>query len=132
MRLRKDPRGEPKRAELDRQSLPISSEMISVMQQELRDEEQRLLDIRESATHRLFGLTVVVFSVALILALLLFSIQYWFLSAELKAREQAEQMARHSEDSLRQLTGRLLQLQDAEREISPASSTIVWDSTWLA
>jgi signal transduction histidine kinase len=114
MRLRKDPRDEPKRAEVDRQSLPISSEMTSVMQQ-MRDEEQRLLDIRESATHRLFILTVVVLSLAFILALLLFSIQYRFLSTELKAREQAERMARDSEDSLRQLTGRLLQLQDAER-----------------
>jgi nitrate/nitrite-specific signal transduction histidine kinase len=34
---------------------------------------------------------------------------------ELKAREQAEQVVRDSEGSLRRLTGRLLQLQDAER-----------------
>ncbi|MGB0046665.1 MAG: sensor histidine kinase, partial [Terriglobales bacterium] len=34
---------------------------------------------------------------------------------ELKAREEAEQSARRSEESLRRLTGRLLQLQDSER-----------------
>src|SRR5208282_1464915 len=114
MRLRKDPQDEQKQIELSRQSLPISSEMTSVTQQ-MRDEEQRLLDVREGATHRLFILTVGVLCVAFILALLLFFIQYRFLSLELGAREQAEQMARDSEDSLRQLTGRLLQLQDAER-----------------
>jgi signal transduction histidine kinase len=37
------------------------------------------------------------------------------LSAELTAREDAEGTARQSEESLRRLTGRLLQLQDAER-----------------
>lgn len=37
------------------------------------------------------------------------------MSAELKAREQAERIARDSEDSLCRLTGRLLQLPDAER-----------------
>jgi signal transduction histidine kinase len=115
MRLRKEaPQDEQRRAELDRQSVPISSEMTSIMQQ-MREEERRLLDIRESAAHRLFILTVVVLSVAFVLTVLLFSIQYWFLSVELGAREQAERLARDSEDSLRQLTGRLLQLQDAER-----------------
>jgi ferritin-like metal-binding protein YciE len=37
------------------------------------------------------------------------------LSAELTAREQAERTVRDSEESLRRLTGSLLQLQDAER-----------------
>jgi signal transduction histidine kinase len=54
-------------------------------------------------------------SVAFLLAFLLFFIQYRFLSVELKARVQAERIALESEDSLRQLTARLLQLQDAER-----------------
>jgi two-component system NarL family sensor kinase len=81
----------------------------------MQEEEQRLLQIRESATHRLFIETVITLAVGFILAILLFSVEYQFLSAELNAREQAETIVRDSEDSLRRLTGRLLQLQDAER-----------------
>jgi signal transduction histidine kinase len=58
---------------------------------------------------------VVVLAVAFIMALELLAVHYRLLTAELKAREAAEQSARDSEESLRRLTGRLLQLQDAER-----------------
>jgi signal transduction histidine kinase len=101
-------------ADLVRQSLPLASELTSVMQQ-MRDEEQSLLEIRERTSHRLFVLTIVILSVAFILALVLFAIHYRFLSGELEAREQAERSARETEESLRRLTVRLLQLQDAER-----------------
>lgn len=101
-------------ADLQRRSLPFTSEMTAVMQQ-MREEEQLLLETRERTTHRLFVLTVIVLTVAFILALVLFSVQYRFLSSELEARQHAERSARDSEESLRRLTGRLLQLQDAER-----------------
>jgi signal transduction histidine kinase len=101
-------------ADLQRQSVPFLSEITSTIQQ-MREEEDRLLQVRERTMHRLFILTVGVLSFAFILALGLFSIQYRFLSTELGARELAERIARESEDSLRRLTGRLLQLQDAER-----------------
>jgi signal transduction histidine kinase len=101
-------------AEFARRNLPLSTEMASIVQQ-IREEEQRLLEIREAATHRLFVQTIVSLCVAFILSFLLFSIEYRFLSAELTAREQAERTILESEDSLRRLTGRLLQLQDAER-----------------
>jgi len=101
-------------AEFARKNLPLSNEMTTVVRQ-MRQEEQRLLDVREAATHRLFVATVLILSVAFVLAFLLFSIQYRFLSMELKARQQAERAAVESEESLRQLTARLLQVQDAER-----------------
>ncbi len=101
-------------ADLSRQAVPISSEITSIMQQ-MREEEQRLLDTREKTSHRLFIVTVVTLAVAFVLALELFTINYRLLSAELTAREQAEQSVRDSEESLRRLTGRLLQVQDAER-----------------
>jgi signal transduction histidine kinase len=101
-------------AEFARKNLPLSNEMTSIVRQ-MRDEEQQLLNMREAATHRLFVTTIITLSAAFLLAFLLFSVQYRFLSAELKAREQAERIALESEDSLRQLTARLLQLQDAER-----------------
>jgi signal transduction histidine kinase len=101
-------------AEFDRRGVPVSSEMTSLMQ-EMRAGEQTLFDIREKTTNRLFMLTVVTLAVAFILALELLAVHYRLLSAELNAREDAEQSARNSEESLRRLTGRLLQLQDAER-----------------
>jgi two-component system, NarL family, sensor kinase len=63
----------------------------------------------------LFTLAVVVLMVTFILALIMFSVHYRLLSAELDARDQAEYAVRESEKSLRSLTGRLLQLQDEER-----------------
>ena len=88
--------------------------MTSITQQ-MREEEQHLIEVRERSARRFFILTVVTLFVMLILAIMLFSVQFWFLSTELMGREQAERIARDSEDSLRRLTGRLLQLQDAER-----------------
>ena len=64
---------------------------------------------------RLFILAIVVLMVTFILALIMFSVHYQLLTAELDAREQAERTVRDSEKSLRSLTGRLLQLQDEER-----------------
>jgi signal transduction histidine kinase len=106
--------GDDEQADLARQSIPISSDITNIMEQ-MREEEQRLLDTREKTSHRFFIVTVVVLAVAFILALELFAINYRLLSAELTAREQAEQTVRDSEESLRRLTGKLLQLQDAER-----------------
>jgi signal transduction histidine kinase len=97
-----------------RRGLPIASEMTSTMQQ-MRDEEQKLLVVRAKASERLFTLAVVVLMVTFILALVMFSVHYRLLTAELDAREQAELTVRESEKSLRSLTGRLLQLQDEER-----------------
>jgi signal transduction histidine kinase len=101
-------------ADLSHEAVPISSDITSIMEQ-MREEEQRLLETRERASHRLFIVTVVILVVAFILALELFALNYRLLAVELTARELAEQVARDSEESLRSLTGRLLQLQDAER-----------------
>jgi signal transduction histidine kinase len=88
---------------------------MTSLNDQMRAQEDRLLAGREGTTHRLFVLTVVILAVAFVLALELLAVHYRLLSAELNARQQAEQNARASEDSLRHLTGRLLQLQDAER-----------------
>lgn len=111
---KQSPQNSQAQANLARQSVPVSSEMTSIMQQ-MRDEEQRLLLIREKTSHRLFVVMIVILSIAFIVALELFAVHYRFLSAELEARERAERNALDSEESLRRLTGRLLQLQDAER-----------------
>jgi signal transduction histidine kinase len=113
--LRKSaPQDQQGQADISRRSLPIASEITSTMQQ-MRDEEQSLLNARAKTSRRLFILAVLVLTVTFILALIMFSIHYQLLTAELNAREQAERTVRDSERSLRSLTGRLLRLQDEER-----------------
>jgi len=101
-------------AEISRRGLPVAAEISSTMQQ-MRDEEKRLLTVRARSSRRLFTLAVVVLLITFLLALIMFSVHYRLLSAELEAREQAEASVRESEKSLRSLTGRLLRLQDEER-----------------
>jgi signal transduction histidine kinase len=108
------PQDQQGQADISRRGLPVASELTSTMQQ-MRDEEQRLLGTRTASSKRLFILAIVVLMVTFILALIMFSVHYQLLTAELDAREQAERTVRDSEKSLRSLTGRLLQLQDEER-----------------
>jgi signal transduction histidine kinase len=108
------PQDQQGQADVSRRGLPVASELTSTMQQ-MRDEEQRLLGARTASSKRLFILAIVVLMVTFILALIMFSVHYQLLTAELDAREQAERTVRDSEKSLRSLTGRLLQLQDEER-----------------
>jgi signal transduction histidine kinase len=113
--LRKSlPPGQHGQGDISRRGLPMASEISSTMQQ-MRDEEQQLLAARAKASKHLFTLAVIVLMVTFILALIMFSVHYRLLSAELDARDQAERTVRESEKSLRSLTGRLLQLQDEER-----------------
>ena len=94
--------------------LTLAFENASIMQQ-MRQEEQQLLKLRMAASNRLYTLTVVILAFSFALALILFFIHYRLLTSELKARALAESAAREGEESLRQLTSRLLQMQDEER-----------------
>jgi signal transduction histidine kinase len=108
------PQDQQRQDDISRRGLPMTSEMTSTMQQ-MRDQEQQLLAVRTTSSKRWFAIAVVVLMVTFLLALMMFSIHYRLLSAELNAREQAECAVRESEKSLRGLTARLLQLQDEER-----------------
>jgi signal transduction histidine kinase len=108
------PQDDAGQTDIRRRGIALSADLTSTMQQ-MRDEEQQLLNIRTQASRRWFDSVVVLLTAAFIFALLLFSVHYRLLAAELEARQQAEHAARVSEESLRRLTGRLLQLQDEER-----------------
>jgi len=101
-------------ADISSESVIFASETTSIMQQ-MRDDEQQLLGVREERSNRLFTLAVVILASTFLLALVMFSIHYRLLSAELTARRKAERIARDSEESMRSLAARLLQLQDEER-----------------
>jgi signal transduction histidine kinase len=96
------------------QSVAFASQITSIIEQ-MRQEEEQLLQTRVRDSRRLFTLAVVILASALVLALSLFSVHYHLLSDELKARLAAEELAHRSEESLRHLTVRLLKLQDEER-----------------
>ncbi len=108
------PRDTAGQTEIASRDLALAFEKATIMDQ-MRAEEQRLLKVRTSTSTRFFSLTVITLAVAFFLSLILFSIHYRLLSGELEAREQAERSARESEESLRHLTSRLLQMQDEER-----------------
>jgi signal transduction histidine kinase len=101
-------------AAISREGVTYASETTSIMQQ-MRDEEQRLLGIWAKRSDRLFTVAVVTLASTFLLALVMFSVHYHLLAVELAARRNAELVARESEESMRRLTARLLQLQDEER-----------------
>jgi signal transduction histidine kinase len=94
-------------AQLRQEIIDVSAEADSLLQR-MEDEEQRLLDERTRQSERLFRATVYVLCGAFFVALALLFLHYRLLNAELQAREQAEL-------SLRNLSARLLELQDQER-----------------
>jgi signal transduction histidine kinase len=81
---------------------------IDVLIQNMQNEELQLLDQRATSERVLFRETVSILIVTFLVALAILFIYYALLNAELGARRQAE-------DSLRALSGRLINLQDEER-----------------
>ena len=81
---------------------------IDVLIQNMRSEELQLLDQRATSENALFRETVTILVVTFIVSLAILFIYYELLNAELNARSLAE-------DSLRTLSGRLINLQDEER-----------------
>ncbi len=111
---RSAPHDDAGQSALAAQILSLAFENASIMHQ-MRQEEQQLLQVRMAASNRLYRLTVIILSLSFALALILLFIHYRLLTSELKARALAESAAREGEASLRQLTSRLLQMQDEER-----------------
>ena len=99
-----------KQSELTHQIVPLSAEIDSIdsLLQQMDGVEQHLLDLRTSDSARLRHATLVILATAFALALALLLIHYRLLNAESRARQQAEA-------SLRDLSGRLLKMQDDER-----------------
>jgi len=96
------------------ESAVYANEITSVMQ-EMRQREKQLLNQRVQHSGRLFTLAILILASTFIVALVFFSVNYRFLSSELRARRSAERAAHQSEQALRRLTARLLKLQDEER-----------------
>lgn len=96
-----------KQAELTHQIVALSAEIDSLLQQ-MDGVEQHLLDLRTKDSARLLHATLAILVTAFALALALLLIHYRLLNAESRARRLAEA-------NLRDLSGRLLKMQDDER-----------------
>jgi len=94
-------------ARLREEIIGISGQADSLLQR-MQDDEQALLQQRRQHSERLFGVTAYVLCGAFLVVLALFMFHYGLLNTELRAREQAQA-------SLRELSVRLLELQDQER-----------------
>jgi len=92
---------------LTRQSIPLLNQTTSVTQ-DMREHEEQLLLLREQEASRLSVIVLSVLVSTVLLAFAMLGIHYWLLTAELSARERAEQ-------GLRVLSTRLMHVQDEER-----------------
>jgi len=91
------------------------AESQSSISEEMRTVEAGLLAMREDKSRLLYRWAIAVLCASFVMAIWLLSVHYRLLTSELQSRLAAENSARESEQSLRLLTTRLLQLQDEER-----------------
>ena len=85
----------------------VMSDIANIVQQ-MQDEEQKLLGNRRRLSGDLFTIVLCILFVVFSLSALLFWVHYWLLRQELRNRNQLENSARN-------LSARLLTLQDEER-----------------
>jgi signal transduction histidine kinase len=93
--------------QITRAGLQKSSEAMTLLDQ-MKNEEGELLERRSSISEETYARTRTVLGVAFAAVVLLFFANFWQLRTELRDRKRAEA-------SVRRLSGRILQLQDAER-----------------
>jgi signal transduction histidine kinase len=108
------PRGDEERLETTRQGVVLGTAADAIVQDMLGNEE-RLLISRRAASNVLFVTVVWILVIAVVVSLALFYLYHRWLEAELHDRERAEKIALESQAASRQLSTRLLHLQDEER-----------------
>jgi signal transduction histidine kinase len=108
------PRNDQDQKETTRQVVALGSSSESVIQEMLAN-EQRLMVSRRAASNALYLALLWILVVAFVISLVLFYVYYRWLVAELRDRERAEKVALESRAAARQLSTRLLHLQDEER-----------------
>ncbi len=108
-------------ADIVQQSIDFSRQIVTVTD-EMKSEEARLLRERTVTAHQHLAVAGIILLGTFVSALLFFLLHYRFLNRELRARAQAEHIARAAEqasrasnEAARQLSARLMHLQDEER-----------------
>jgi signal transduction histidine kinase len=108
------PRNDQEQKETSRQVVALGSSAESVIQEMLAN-EQRLMVLRRAASNALYLTLLWILVLAFVISLVLFYVYHRWLEAELRDRERAEKVALESRAAARQLSTRLLHLQDEER-----------------
>jgi signal transduction histidine kinase len=108
------PRNDQEQKETTRQVVTLGTSAESVIQEMLAN-EQRLMVSRRASSNALYLTLLWILVTAFIISLVLFYVYYRWLAAELRDRERAEKVALESRAAARQLSTRLLHLQDEER-----------------
>ncbi|MGA7216858.1 MAG: CHASE3 domain-containing protein [Candidatus Sulfotelmatobacter sp.] len=94
-------------AQLTQSVVQSAAEMDALLRQ-MQDLEDRLLTERQTRSQVLFVHAVTIFAGTFMIAVFLLGLHYYLLNRELSARQQVE-------ESLRHMSARLLEVQDAER-----------------
>lgn len=110
------PSDEKGQEEISAKIVELAAETTAVMDQ-MREEEQRLLQIRVQRSERLFKVTVAVLLVALALSLTFFSVHYQLIFEQLKARNEAEKALQYKN----------MELEVANRELETFSYSVSHD-----
>jgi signal transduction histidine kinase len=100
-------------SETTRQMVSLGSEADLVISEMLANEE-RLLISRRAASNSLYVVTLWILAAAFAVSLILFYLYHRLLESQLRERERAEALALESQTAARQLSTRLLHLQDEE------------------
>ena len=107
-------RSDDDQKETTRQVVALGSSAESVIR-EMLGNEARLMVSRRAASNALYLTLLWILVMAFLISLLLFYAYYRWLESELRERERAERIALESRAAARQLSTRLLHLQDEER-----------------
>ena len=108
------PRNDEDQKETTRQIVTLGASAESVVHEMLAN-EQRLMVSRRAASNALYLTLLWILVMAFVISLVLFYAYYRWLESELRDRERAEKFALESRAAARQLSTRLLNLQDQER-----------------
>lgn len=103
-----------KKTLLDPENATLAASIGEVTEQMLHEEE-RLLGERRRLSGDLFAGLLSILVTAFVLSVVLFWLHFRLLNRELSEREAAEKESLESQESLRRLSARLMELQDEER-----------------
>jgi signal transduction histidine kinase len=107
---------EKQEGETTAQIVELAGETNAIIDQ-MRDEEQQLMEVRVNRSQRLFRLTIVSLALAMGLALVFFVIHYRLLEEELRARKKAE----------RDVSAKNRELQNVNQELETFSYSVSHD-----
>lgn len=104
----------PRQTDLQKQIVD-SETQINALVRQMVDEEQTLLSTRIQAWNRLFRRSVLVLALALFVAILMLAFNFRLQTAEVNRTKEMEERERHTAESYRVLSAKILEMQDTER-----------------